>query len=140
MAGGLTRAHGPLRAGGLTVNGLTDPVGIDPDGCFFAWTLQGPGRAVAQTASRIVVRRTDPARTGVVWDSGSVVSGRQAFVAYGGAALVADAAYEWTVQARRCRRMGARLHAGPLHHRVRATRTGRPSGCARPATPRNPIA
>ncbi len=99
VAGGLTGAHGPLRAGGLTVNGLTDPVGIDPDGCFFAWTLQGPGRAVAQTASRIVVRRTDPTRTGVVWDSGSVASGRQAFVAYGGAALVADAAYEWTVQA-----------------------------------------
>ena len=53
-------SRGPLRAGGLTVNGLTGPVGVDPDGCSFAWTLRGPGRAVAQTASRIVVRRTDP--------------------------------------------------------------------------------
>jgi alpha-L-rhamnosidase len=97
--GDLAAARGPLRAGTLTVNGLTDPVGVDPDGCFFAWTLQGPGRAVSQTGSRLVVRRTDPTRTGVVWDSGAVDSGRQAFVAYGGPALAADAAYEWTVQA-----------------------------------------
>ena len=34
---------GPIRAVGLTVNGLTDPVGIDPDGCSFAWTLHSPG-------------------------------------------------------------------------------------------------
>ncbi len=84
---------------GCTVNGLTDPVGIDPDGCFFAWTLRGPGRAAAQTASRLVVRRTDPTRTGVVWDSGTLRSARQAFVAYAGPPLAADAAYEWTVQA-----------------------------------------
>jgi alpha-L-rhamnosidase len=91
---------GPIRAHGLTVNGLTDPVGIDPDGCFFAWTLRSPGRAVAQAAFRVMVRRTEPTRTGVVWDSGPVPSARQAFVAYGGPALAADAAYQWTVQAR----------------------------------------
>ena len=126
----LTRARGPLRAGGLTVNGLTDPVGIDPDGCFFAWTLQGPGRAVAQTASRIVVRRTDPTRTGVVWASGSVASARQAFVAYGGAALAADAAYEWTVQAQ-----GA-AGWGPESAPARFTTALRDAGLAGPvATP-----
>ena len=52
---------GPLRAGGLTVNGVTDPVGIDPDDCSFAWTLPALGRGGAQTAFRMVVRRTDPA-------------------------------------------------------------------------------
>ncbi len=91
---------GPIRALGLTVNGLTDPVGIDPDGCSFAWTLHSPGRAVAQAAFRVVVRRTDPTRAGLVWDSGAVASARQAFVAYGGPVLAADAAYQWTVQAR----------------------------------------
>jgi alpha-L-rhamnosidase len=91
---------GPLRAGGLTVNGLNDPVGIDPDDCSFAWTLQASGRAVSQTGWRIVLRRTDPTLTGVAWDSGPVVSARQAFVAYSGPALTADAAYEWAVQAR----------------------------------------
>jgi alpha-L-rhamnosidase len=95
-----TAQPGPLRASGLTVNGLTNPVGIDPDGCWFAWRLQAGGRAVAQTAYRVVVRRTDPTRAGVIWDSGPVTSARQAFVAYGGPALVGDAAYQWTAQAR----------------------------------------
>ena len=92
------RAPGPLRATGLTVNGLTNPVGIDPDGCSFAWTLQATGRAAAQGAFRIVVRRTDPGHAGPAWDSGPVQSARQAFVAYDGPALAADAAYRWTVQ------------------------------------------
>jgi len=94
------QAPGPLRVGGLTVNGLTNPVGVDPDGSFFAWTLQATGRAAVQTASRLVLRRIDPSHTGVVWDSGPVSSARQAFVAYAGPALASDAAYQWTVQAR----------------------------------------
>ena len=91
---------GPLRARGLTANGTVDAVGVDPDDCSFAWTLQARGRQVMQTAYRIVVRRTDPTRGGIVWDSGSVLSARQAFVAFGGSPLAADAAYQWTVQPR----------------------------------------
>jgi alpha-L-rhamnosidase len=96
----LAAPGGTLRPSALTVNGLVDPVGVDPDDCSFAWALQASGRAVAQTASRIVVRRTDPAQRGLAWDSGTVLSARQAFVAYGGPSLAADAAYEWTVQPR----------------------------------------
>jgi alpha-L-rhamnosidase len=92
-----TRA-GPLRPGRLTVNGLVEPVGIDPDDCSFAWTLRASGRGATQGAARIVVRRTDPGHVGPVWDSGTMLSTRQAFVAYAGPALAADAAYEWTVQ------------------------------------------
>ncbi len=91
---------GPLRAGRLTVNGMVDPVGVDPDDCSFAWTLQATGRAAVQAAWRIVLGRTDPGRRGHVWDSGPVPSARQAFVAYGGPALDGDTAYRWTVQAR----------------------------------------
>jgi len=98
--GVLAGPPGPLRAGGLTVNGAVDPVGVDPDDCSFAWTLQASGREVQQTAYRIVVERTDPGHGGVAWDSGPVLSARQAFAAYAGTALVADAAYEWTVQPR----------------------------------------
>ncbi len=91
---------GTVRAEGLTVNGLVDPVAVDPDGCFFAWTLGAAGRQVTQTGYRIVVRRTDPGHASTTWQSGDVDSARQAFVAYGGPALAADAAYEWTVQPR----------------------------------------
>ena len=97
---GTAGQHGPLRTTGLTVNGLTNPVGIDPDGCSFAWTLQAGGRSAAQHAYRVVVRRTDPGHAGLAWDSGPVASARQAFVAYAGPALTADAAYQWTVESR----------------------------------------
>ena len=91
---------GPLRANGLTVNGLTDPVGVDPDDCSFAWTLHAKGRGAAQTSYRVRVLRTDAGHTGTVWDSGAVESARQAFVSYAGPTLAGDAAYRWTVQAR----------------------------------------
>ncbi len=96
----LAGSPGPLRAGGLTVNGAADPVGVDPDDCSFAWTLRARGREAVQTAYRIVVRRADPGHGGVVWDSGPVYEARQAFVAFGGPPLAADAAFEWTVQPR----------------------------------------
>jgi alpha-L-rhamnosidase len=89
-----------LRPSALTVNGVVDPVGVDPDDCAFAWKLQGPGRKATQGAYRITVRRVDPHRPGTVWDSGPVASARQAFLGYDGPPLPADAAYEWTVVVR----------------------------------------
>ena len=91
---------GRLRAGGLTVNGLVDPLGADPDAVWFAWTLRATGRSAAQSAYQIVVRRTDPGRAATVWDSGPVSSAQQTFVPYGGPALAGDGAYEWTVRPR----------------------------------------
>jgi alpha-L-rhamnosidase len=91
---------GPLRADGLAVNGLTDPVGVDPDDCSFAWTLHAKARGAAQTSYRVRVLRTDAGHTGTVWDSGAVESARQAFVPYAGPTLAGDAAYRWTVQSR----------------------------------------
>ena len=91
---------GPLRAGSLTVNGLSPAVGVDPDDCQFAWTLQAKGRGAAQNAYRIELRRTDPGHAGPVWDSGIVLTAQQAFVLYRGPTLAGDAAYEWTVEAR----------------------------------------
>jgi alpha-L-rhamnosidase len=95
-----TSSSGPLRTSGLTVNGLNDPVGVDPDDCSFAWTLRSTGRSAKQRASRVVLHRADPGHTGPLWDSGPVESAAQAFVPYGGPALESDAAYRWTVQAR----------------------------------------
>jgi alpha-L-rhamnosidase len=97
---GSTATPGSLHAASLTVNGLVDPVGIDPDDCSFAWTLGAGGRGAVQTGYRLVVRRTDPARSARVWDSGPVTGARQAFVAYRGPNLEGDASYEWTVQPR----------------------------------------
>jgi alpha-L-rhamnosidase len=88
------------RIDNVTVNGSVTPVGVDPDDCSFAWTLDSPGRNVTQSAYQIRVRRTDPGHADAVWDSGTIDSARQAFVLYAGPALAADAAYSWTVRAK----------------------------------------
>ena len=112
-------AAAPVRSvrGRLTVNGLVDPVGVDPDDCSFAWTLQatGRGRGPGGLAHRAPAHRPRP-QAGIVWDSGPVSSARQAFVAYGGPALAADAAYRWTVQAG-----GAGARWGPVSAPARFT-------------------
>ncbi len=91
---------GPGRPAGLTVDGLDEPIGLDPSDVFFAWRVSDPRRGASQSAYRIevegpVVGRA-PAPT--FWDSGRRSSAEQAFVAYGGPPLAADAAYRWTVQ------------------------------------------
>jgi alpha-L-rhamnosidase len=87
-----------LLATGLTVNGVADPVGVDPDACFFAWVLRSSARGARQRGYRITVRRTDPQHTGVVWDSGQIAAARQAFIPYDGTPLAADAAYRWSAE------------------------------------------
>jgi alpha-L-rhamnosidase len=91
-------AASPLTARGLTVNGVIDPIGVDPDDCSFAWLLRSSGRGVVQEGYRITVRNADPLHEGVVWDSGAVPSARQAFILYGGPKLAADTAYTWSVE------------------------------------------
>jgi len=88
-------APGPPTA--LTVNGLTEALGVDPDDLFFAFRLTDARRGARQSAYRIVVARHDSRGTQTVWDSGPVASGRQAFIAYGGPALQADTEYRWQV-------------------------------------------
>ncbi len=61
------RPHAPRTS---PSTGRSSPVGVDPDDCSFAWTLDAPGRNVTQTAYRVSVRRTDPGHAATVWDSG----------------------------------------------------------------------
>jgi alpha-L-rhamnosidase len=87
----------------LTVDGLAGPIGLAPTDVQFAWHVGDSGRGAAQTAFRVIVASVTvagprPGATTVVWDSGRVTSGEQAFVAYGGSPLAPDSVYQWTVQ------------------------------------------
>jgi alpha-L-rhamnosidase len=93
-------APGTLLPKALTVGGWPEPVGVDPDDCNFAWQLTAPGRTAMQHGYRVVVRLAEPGRAPVVWDSGRIASGRQAFVRYAGPSLRSDTSYQWTVQAK----------------------------------------
>jgi len=97
---GAGAADGPGPPGRLTVDGLVHPLGVDPADVWFAWTVGDARRGASQSAHRIVVTgpRVGTGAGPVVWDSGQVTSGEQAFVRYGGPELATDAAYRWTVQ------------------------------------------
>jgi alpha-L-rhamnosidase len=85
----------------LTVTGVAGPVGVDPDDVRFAWQLDDARRGARQSAYRIVVTTSQRTRRPrPVWDSGPVVSARQAFVRYGGRRLAADTTYLWRVSSR----------------------------------------
>ncbi|HXQ61414.1 MAG TPA: family 78 glycoside hydrolase catalytic domain [Acidimicrobiales bacterium] len=85
----------------LTLNGVENPVGVDPDDVHFAWGLDDPRRSARQGAYRIVVSTPERGRAPrTVWDSGQVTSARQAFVGYGGRRLAADTEYRWRVSTR----------------------------------------
>ncbi len=85
----------------LTVNGVEDPVGVDPDDVSFAWELDDPRRGAQQNGYRIVVSVSRPGRSArTIWDSAQVTSSRQAFLAYGGRQLSADTQYQWRVSTR----------------------------------------
>ena len=79
-----------------------------------------PGRAVTQTAYRIVVRRTDPGHTGTVWDSGTVRPPSRP------SSPTADRRWPPTPPTSGpCRPRarpsgGGRSGSGPLHHGLRA--------------------
>ncbi|MFZ0668567.1 MAG: family 78 glycoside hydrolase catalytic domain [Acidimicrobiales bacterium] len=85
----------------LTTNGDTFPVGVDPDDVSFAWKIYDPTRGARQTGYRVrlTLLSASPDAT-PVWESGSVISGRQAFVAYTGPALEPDTRYGFTVSTR----------------------------------------
>ena len=92
-----TRPGAPTR---LTVNGMSPATGVDPDAIAFAWRVTDAAPGASQTEYRVLVARRatiDPRAGSIVWDSGSVASGRQAFVPYRGPRLRGDTEYWWTV-------------------------------------------
>src|SRR5579862_2922210 len=100
-ASNVDAAPGP--AAGLTVDGLTNPIGLGPTDVFFGWHVNDPRRGAVQSAYELVVKRmtvggNNAGATAPVWDSGEVRSRAQAFVPYAGPSLASDAVYRWSVR------------------------------------------
>lgn len=92
----LPAAAVPLAATRLRVEYVDKPLTVDVATPRFSWALAHTQRAQAQTAYSIVVTRTFPPPSTVVWDT-LVTSNVTLNVPYGGAPLVSDADYMWTV-------------------------------------------
>jgi len=88
------QAATPLNPSGLTVDRLTNPLGLASARPALGWTLSGDGRGREQSAYQVVVTKGDA----TVWDSGEVRSPASANVPYGGPALESATQYRWKVR------------------------------------------
>lgn len=98
--GAASADHAPAAPVHLAVDDDAAPVAID-GAPQFGWTVQDPDRGEVQSAYEIVVasRPTTDAHDGsVVWTSGRVASGQQAYVDAPGLNLTPGNAYFWTVR------------------------------------------
>ncbi|MFI9505143.1 family 78 glycoside hydrolase catalytic domain [Nocardia sp. NPDC052566] len=86
---------------GLTVNYLAEPRGIDDRTPALGWRLRSAGRAVVQSAYQVRAASTPQLLaldTPDLWDSGTIASGRQVDVGYGGRPLSSREQVFWQVR------------------------------------------
>jgi len=90
-----------ITVGGMRVEYLTNPIGIDVVQPRLSWRITSTARNTMQAAYQIQVDTSDArlARgANLLWDSGKVVSDTSVFVEYRGPATVARTRYYWRVR------------------------------------------
>lgn len=78
----------------LTVENLSEPIGIETKTPRFSWKLTSKKRDVKQTAYEIQVKEGNK----VVWSSGKVTSEKSIFNKYQGASLKSNTKYTWQIR------------------------------------------
>ncbi|MGN1121413.1 MAG: family 78 glycoside hydrolase catalytic domain, partial [Eubacteriales bacterium] len=97
---GKARSTGSLCVSHLTVDHLTEPMGIDSETPVFSWQIADDAvRAWKQTAYRITVADSEQALSEgtYVWDSTQIASDETVDIPYDGAALAPATRYYWQV-------------------------------------------
>lgn len=90
----------PHQVTSLTVEYLTNPLGVDVAQPRFSWKIDSRERDVVQVAYRIIVGESEKAvrqETGDAWDSGVVSSGESVNIDWEGNALKSNTRYFWRV-------------------------------------------
>lgn len=96
-AGARPPSKAPLRVRHLTVEHMTNPLGIDTSIPRFGWIVEANYNGAEQTAYEIRVSSKN-SRCGHVWSSGQVKSGASFDVAYDGKPLQPNTRYYWSVR------------------------------------------
>ncbi|MFY7828832.1 MAG: family 78 glycoside hydrolase catalytic domain [Flectobacillus sp.] len=78
----------------LTVENLTNPIGIDVAQPRFSWQIYSDKQNVKQTAYEISVRSGKK----LVWSSGKIASANSLRIRYDGTNLISDTKYTWQVK------------------------------------------
>ena len=95
------RAQAPLEVGGLRVEYLTNPLGMDAARPRLSWRLASDVRGTIQAAYQLQVASSeaDLARAAhLLWDSGRIASDTSVFVGYAGPPLASRTRYVWRVR------------------------------------------
>ena len=90
-----------LTVGGLRVEYLTDPIGIDVLQPRLSWRIASTRRNTMQAAYQLQVGTSEANLTrgaNLLWDSGKKVSDASVFVDYGGPQTVSRTRYYWRVR------------------------------------------
>lgn len=90
-----------LRPVHLKCEHRVDPLGIDERAPRLSWALASEGRAVVQSAYRVLVAGSEEdleAQTNLLWDSGRIESDRSLGIEYGGEELRPGARCVWNVR------------------------------------------
>lgn len=82
-----------LRLFDLTTEAMTAPICVDEQIPRFCWKLISDHICVTQKSYRIKVSTL----TGIVWDSGTIISDQSLYIPYDGEAMRPFTAYQWTV-------------------------------------------
>jgi alpha-L-rhamnosidase len=94
-------AQGTPTAGGLRVEYLTNPIGIDVVQPRLSWRIASARRNTMQAAYQIQVAGSEASLAGganLLWDSGRVASETSVFVEYRGPAVASRTRYYWRVR------------------------------------------
>jgi alpha-L-rhamnosidase len=99
---GFSRAGAVIaKPGSLRCEYLTNPLGMDVPRPRFSWELESAVRGAGQSAYQVIVASSPEKLAkleGDVWDSGRVESKQTVQIEYGGAPLVSNQRYHWTVR------------------------------------------
>lgn len=87
-------AFGQLTLNNLTVENVSNPIGIGIKTPRFSWKLVSNKRNVKQSAYEIQVKEGE----NTVWESGKVTSETSIFNKYAGSALASDSKYTWQLR------------------------------------------
>ena len=89
-----TLTFGQTELQNLTVESLSNPIGIDIKTPRFSWQLVSKVRDTKQTAYEIEVKEGNK----TVWSSGKVATEKSIFNKYAGSPLVSNEKYTWKVR------------------------------------------
>ncbi len=87
-------SFGQVQVNNLTVENLSNPIGVDVKNPRFSWQLNSTKHNVKQTAYEIELKQGK----NNIWTSGKVTSESSLFNKYAGAALQSNSQYQWQVR------------------------------------------